>query len=456
MPSPDDPTAPVERRLATILVADVFGYSRMMGENEERTVRILRGHRAVFDEMLAAHRGRVFNTAGDAILAEFPSAVEAVRCATEIQSALRTRNEQLPDDQRMWFRIGINLGDVVVQDTDLLGDGVNIAARIEGVAEPGGVCISGSVYDQIQNKLSLQFRQLGEKSFKNIAQPVRTFAITDDTGGARPAIRGAAAPGTAPAALVAGIVAAVVVLAAAGWWLWRDDAQQAEAARAAAAAKQQAAQAQATATAQKEANLAAELAAAKEALAQSEADKQKAEAAKAAAEGAQREAKLAAELRAAKDALQKAAPASAPGAPVAPVAPPTAAAPAAAHGGVDRFDGIYAGRVCKVIRDGSTRCFPVSLTAQHGVLAASWTNRASGAKAHATGTIGADGAATLALDAFDLTGAPVKGSMRGRWADHVITLAGTFDDGTPANATLTWAPEGAAGSRGPGRAARRN
>ncbi|MCC7217384.1 MAG: adenylate/guanylate cyclase domain-containing protein, partial [Burkholderiales bacterium] len=170
MSTPPDPSSPVERRLATILVADVFGYSRMMGEDEERTVRTLRGHRAVFDDLLKTYRGRVFNTAGDAILAEFPSAVDAVRCATEIQSALRTRNEQLPETHRMWFRIGINLGDVIVQDGDLLGDGVNIAARIEAATEPGGVCISGSVYDQIQNKLSLTFRQLPEQSFKNIAQ----------------------------------------------------------------------------------------------------------------------------------------------------------------------------------------------------------------------------------------------------------------------------------------------
>src|SRR5881396_1218567 len=161
---------PIERRLATI----------MMGENEEGTVAVLRGHREIFDALLKAHRGRVFNTAGDAILAEFPSAVEAVRCATEIQTALRTRNEHLPPERRMWFRIGINLGDVIVQGDDLLGDGVNVAARIQTIAEPGGVCISGSVYDQIQNKLTLQIRQLGEKTFKNIAQPVRTFSISDD------------------------------------------------------------------------------------------------------------------------------------------------------------------------------------------------------------------------------------------------------------------------------------
>src|SRR5216683_7094622 len=168
--APDDPSSAVERRLATILMADVFGYSRMMGEDEERTVRTFRGHRAVFDELLKVHRGRVFNTAGDAILAEFPSAVEAVRCATEIQAALRTRNDQLPESRQVQFRIGVNLGDVMVQEQDLLGDGVNVAARLQSAAAPGGVCIAGSVYDQIRNRLSLSFKPLGEMKYKNIPQ----------------------------------------------------------------------------------------------------------------------------------------------------------------------------------------------------------------------------------------------------------------------------------------------
>ncbi len=429
MSTPPDPTSPVERRLATILVADVFGYSRMMGEDEERTVRTLRGHRAVFDDLLKTHRGRVFNTAGDAILAEFPSAVDAVRCATEIQSALRTRNEQLPEGHRMWFRIGINLGDVIVQDGDLLGDGVNIAARIEAATEPGGVCISGSVYDQIQNKLSLTFRQLPEKSFKNIAQPVRTFAIG---GGAPPAVRGAHRAAWLPRAAAAAGLAAIVMLAGGGWWVWRDhEADRAEAARVSAEAVHEAAeQEKAAAAAQKEAKLAAELLAAKEALAQSEA-------AKAAALGAQREAQLAAELRAAKDALQKSG--SAP--PVKPAEPaPAAAAPHA----IDRYDGVYTGKLCKTVRDGSLRCWTVSLTAQHGVLTASWSNRASAARAHATGKIAEDGNATLALDAFDATGAPIKGKMTGRWNDNALTFAGVWDDGTTASATLAWGPEGAA------------
>src|SRR5215831_20078062 len=216
--SPDARAPSVERRLATILMADVFGYSRMMGENEERTVQILQGHREVFDQLLKAHRGRVFNTAGDAILAEFPSAVEAVRCATEIQTALRTRNEHLPEAARMWFRIGINLGDVIVQGGDLLGDGVNVAARIQTVADPGGICVSGSVFDQIQNKLSLQFRQLGEKSFKNIAQPVRTFSL--DLEGA-PAVRVAGGTRLRRSGLAAALAAVVLIALGAGYWQYR-------------------------------------------------------------------------------------------------------------------------------------------------------------------------------------------------------------------------------------------
>jgi class 3 adenylate cyclase len=173
------PQEPVERKLATILSADVAEYSRLMADDEEQTLRTFRAHRAVIDSLIAAHRGRIFNTAGDAVLAEFVSAVEAVRCATEVQAALRTRNEQLPPLRQVKFRLGINLGDVMVQGSDLLGDGVNVAARLQAAAEPGGICISGSVYDQIRNKLSLSFKSLGEQSFKNIPQPVRTFTITE-------------------------------------------------------------------------------------------------------------------------------------------------------------------------------------------------------------------------------------------------------------------------------------
>ena len=178
----------LERKLATILSADVAEYSRLMAEDEEQTLRTFRGHAEIFQSLVVLHRGRIFNTAGDAILAEFGSAVEAVRCATEIQAALRTRNDQLRPSRQVRFRIGVNLGDVMIQGQDLLGDGVNVAARLQSAAEPGGICISGSVYDQIRNKLSLSFKSLGEKSFKNIPQTVRTFSITEAEGyGALPA-----------------------------------------------------------------------------------------------------------------------------------------------------------------------------------------------------------------------------------------------------------------------------
>src|SRR5580704_7598584 len=172
----------IERKLATILSADVAEFSRLMGEDEEQTLRTFRGHKKVFESLVEMHRGRIFNTAGDAILAEFSSAVEAVRCATDVQSALRTRNDKLPPSRQVRFRIGINLGDVMVQGADLLGDGVNVAARLQGAAEPGGICISGSVYDQVLNKLSLSFKPLGELNYKNLPQPVRTFAIAKVAG----------------------------------------------------------------------------------------------------------------------------------------------------------------------------------------------------------------------------------------------------------------------------------
>jgi len=216
----DSPATPdLERKLATILSADVAAYSRLMAEDEEHTLRIFRGHKEVFEKLVELHRGRVFNTAGDAILAEFGSAVEAVRCATEIQAALRSRNDQLPDDRRVEFRIGVNLGDVMVQGQDLLGDGVNVAARLQGAAEPGGICISGSIYDQIRNKLSLSFTPLGEVRYKNIPQAVRTFAIAEADGfGALPAP--ASDENRRGRVLQLWPVAAVVLLIALGVGLW--------------------------------------------------------------------------------------------------------------------------------------------------------------------------------------------------------------------------------------------
>lgn len=168
-------TSPIKRRLTAILAADAVGYSRQMGEDEERTLQVLAAQRAIIDRIIVAHGGRIVSTAGDSVLAEFASSVEAVRCAVEIQEGLETRNAGLPEAERLLFRIGVNLGDVMVDGADILGDGVNVAARLEGIAEPGGVCISSSVYDQIAGKLNLGFVDIGEKSLKNIARPIRVY-----------------------------------------------------------------------------------------------------------------------------------------------------------------------------------------------------------------------------------------------------------------------------------------
>jgi len=205
----------VKRRLTCILAADAVGYSRMMGEDEAGTVRVLSAHRAVIDGIIAFHDGRIVGTAGDSVLAEFGSAVEAVRCAVEIQDALRTRNDALPEANRLLFRVGVNLGDVVVKGDDLLGDGVNVAARLESIAEPGGICIASSVYDQITGKLDLGFVDIGDQSLKNISRPVHVYRI----GGAKPPVRPQAAGGGSRRALWASAAAAIlVVLGAVGAW----------------------------------------------------------------------------------------------------------------------------------------------------------------------------------------------------------------------------------------------
>jgi adenylate cyclase len=167
--------AGITRKLAVIFAADVAGYSRLMAADEEGTLATLHAHRRVIDELIARHHGRIFTTAGDSVMAEFASAVEAVRCAGAIQQELERRNADLPEPRRMLFRIGINLGDVVVDGDNLFGDGVNVAARLESSAEPGGIRISGAVHDQIRNKVDLGFADLGEQALKNLGYPVRVF-----------------------------------------------------------------------------------------------------------------------------------------------------------------------------------------------------------------------------------------------------------------------------------------
>src|ERR1700682_5150380 len=167
----------MERKLAAILCADVFGYSRLMGENEEATLRTLSSHRKVIDGLIGQHHGRFVNSAGDSVLAEFASVVNAVQCAVDVQAALQSANAMLPTERRMEFRIGVNLGDVMVEGEQIYGDGVNVAARLESLAEPGGICISNTVHDQVSTKLGLNYADLGEQAVKNIAKPVRVFRV---------------------------------------------------------------------------------------------------------------------------------------------------------------------------------------------------------------------------------------------------------------------------------------
>lgn len=169
-----------QRKLAAILSADVKGYSRLMGEDEVGTLRTLNEYMELMNKLIHRHRGRVVGSAGDSLLAEFPSAVDAVECSVQIQEGLRSRNAQLPANRKMELRIGVNLGDVIVEGEQIYGDGVNIAARLQGLAEGGGVCISGTVYDQIEDKLRLSYGFMGEKMVKNIRKPVRAYCVGRD------------------------------------------------------------------------------------------------------------------------------------------------------------------------------------------------------------------------------------------------------------------------------------
>ncbi|MCK5546444.1 MAG: hypothetical protein KAI27_03655 [Rhodospirillaceae bacterium] len=174
----------VQRKLAAILAADVVGYSRLMDVDEESTLHTLRAHRQIIDGLISTHNGRVFATGGDSVIAEFTSPVEAVRCAVQIQLNLEKSNVDLPKDRLMIFRIGVNLGDIMIEGDDLLGDGVNVAARLEGIADQGGICISGTVYDQVLGKISQAFEFMGEQTLKNIEGPVRAYRIFINDGAA--------------------------------------------------------------------------------------------------------------------------------------------------------------------------------------------------------------------------------------------------------------------------------
>src|ERR1700736_1229294 len=173
-------TERMERRLSAILAADIAGYSALMGADEARTVRDLKGHQSVELPMIGEFVGRIVDTAGDGILAEFPSVVNAVKCALAIQSRMAERNAAIEPERRMQFRVGINIGDVVYDETRIYGDGINVAARLEGIAEAGGICISSKVYEEISGRIDLDCEDIGEQQLKNIARPVRAYHVRPD------------------------------------------------------------------------------------------------------------------------------------------------------------------------------------------------------------------------------------------------------------------------------------
>lgn len=177
----DSQDSPAKRKLTTILAADVVGFSSMMNTDEERTHALLRKCRDIIDYQIARYDGRIFNTAGDSVMAEFGSAVSAVRCAIDFQEQLQQLNAS-GEQPAMLFRVGINVGDVLVEGEDLIGDGVNIAARMESIAAPGGICISGSVHELVRNKLSFTFEDMGRRKVKNIAAPISAFSLRPDRG----------------------------------------------------------------------------------------------------------------------------------------------------------------------------------------------------------------------------------------------------------------------------------
>src|SRR6516162_2375918 len=210
----------VERKLAAIFAADIAEYSRLMGLDEVGTLRRLQAYRAILDPLISAHRGRIFNTAGDSVVADFASAVDAVECAVAVQDAIEKENENRPFGEQMRFRIGVHLGDVLVDGSNLFGDGVNIAARLQALAAPGGICLSGAVRDQIGTRLPVAFTALGEQRVKNIAEPVRVYKVA-----------GGAADGVMPpssnrqrkarhAAILGSAVLLLIAGAGGAWWLW--------------------------------------------------------------------------------------------------------------------------------------------------------------------------------------------------------------------------------------------
>jgi class 3 adenylate cyclase len=214
-------TTTATRRLAAILAADVVGYSRLMGADEEGTHERFKAHlRELVDPKIREHHGRIVKTTGDGVLAEFASVVDAVRCAGEIQRGMANRDLDLAEERRLRFRIGVNLGDVIADGGDIYGDGVNIAARLEALAAPGSICVSGTVRDHIGDRLPYAFEDMGEQSVKNIARPVRAYALRPEGRALLPASGFPARPSRRGRVIVGAAATVALVIVCIAWWFW--------------------------------------------------------------------------------------------------------------------------------------------------------------------------------------------------------------------------------------------
>ena len=210
------------RKISAIWSADVAGYSRLMGDDEEKTVQTLTRYREFMSGLIGQHRGRVVDSPGDNLLAEFSSVVDALRCAWDVQQELANLNAELADNRRMRFRIGLNLGDVIEEQGSLYGDGVNVAARLEGLAEPGGIQVSGTVYDQVKNKLPYRFEFAGEQEVKNIKDPVRAYRVVMESGRPPGHIRNPARGRRFSGAGLFFLLAAAIAVLGLGFYYWVD------------------------------------------------------------------------------------------------------------------------------------------------------------------------------------------------------------------------------------------
>jgi class 3 adenylate cyclase len=220
----------MKRRISAILAADIAGYSKLVAEDEEETVRRLAAYRTDFDELTTRYGGRIVNVAGDAVLAEFPSSVDAVRCSMDLQESVRTRNLAYPSSRQMPIRIGITVGDVVDREGQLFGDGVNIAARLEGLCPPGGICVSRTVYEHVANKLSVKLEDIGQQRVKNIPDPIHAYVIAPypgsyaDNGGRSRNVPSRRSLALAGAVVAVAVVAALIMVALPPYRSWQTSA----------------------------------------------------------------------------------------------------------------------------------------------------------------------------------------------------------------------------------------